>query len=353
MDAQELGAVGQGLGFQAGEQGLEPFEGGSVLADPDEFYAAEPGRAVGPRAQVPDVLEDRGPGRDADARADQHGDFVVEDVFGGRAVGPVDAQGGHLLPVLQRDLVHAHRVEGVEVLGLGRAGAESVAQGPREVAHLPHVHADVRVEGAGGDGEGVPLRGGHRGDVEHQPLARFVFHAGLGELDLDRVVGVADHFGDLGRPPRVDLAVDALDEVDAAAPELPAPAFVTDAMLPEIVAGERRERRFGVSDEAAGRVRVEPEEEGDEEVVRVPERFEGLLADLCVGGGVHQQHAKEHDMPGDPADLGVVDLHGGFGSELGALDVEEVDIMRADVDDGEDEDRVGHLAMEPDIFIQR
>lgn len=36
---------------------------------------------------------------------------------------------------------------------------------------------------------------------------------------------------------------------------------------------------------------VEAEEEGDEEVVRVPEGFERLLSDFGVRGGVHEEHA--------------------------------------------------------------
>lgn len=86
---------------------MEPFEARRVLADPDEFDAAEAARGVGGCAQVPDVFEDAGPGGDADARADEDGDFVVEDVFGGGAVRAVDADRRHGLVVLQRDLVDA------------------------------------------------------------------------------------------------------------------------------------------------------------------------------------------------------------------------------------------------------
>ena len=187
---------------------------------------------------MPDVFQDAGPGGDADAGADQHGDVVVEDVFGGGAVRPVDADGRHGLPVRERDLVHAHGVEGVEVFGLGGAGAQGVAQRPREVAHLPHVDRDVRVEGAGGDGEGVPLRGGDAGHVDEEPLAGLVAHAGFAELDFQRVVRVSDHFEDGRRAPAADFPVDPLAEVDAAAPELPAPALVAEAVGPEGFAGE-------------------------------------------------------------------------------------------------------------------
>lgn len=108
---------------------------------------------------MPDVLEDGGPGSDADAGADEDGDFVVEDVLGGGAVGPVDTEGGHFLAVLQGDFVHAEGVEAFEVFGLRGAAAEGVAEGAGEVADLPDVDADVGIEGTGGDCEGVPLRG--------------------------------------------------------------------------------------------------------------------------------------------------------------------------------------------------
>lgn len=328
VDAQELRRAlrvgrGRGLGLEAGEQRLEPFEGGGVLADPDELDAAQARGRVGPGAQVPDVFEDGGPGRDADAGADEDGDLVVEDVFGGGAVGAVDAQARHLLPVLERDLVHAHGVEGVVVFGLGGAGAEGVAEGAGEVADLPDVHADVGVKGTGGDGEGVPLGGGDGGDVEHEPLAGFVFHGGFGELYLHGIIGVADDFDDLSRTPRVDLAVEALEQVDAAAPELPAPALVADAVVPEVGAVERGVGMGAVADEALGGVGVEADEEGDEEVMGVPEGLEGLLPDFGMRGGVHHQHAEEHDVPCDATSLSVVDADGSVRSDLSPFDIEE------------------------------
>ena len=37
---------------------------------------------------------------------------------------------------------------------------------------------------------------------------------------------------------------------------------------------------------------VQGEQEGNEKVMGVPERFVGLLPDLSMGSGVHQQHAQ-------------------------------------------------------------
>ena len=136
---------------------------------------------------MPDVLEDGGPGRDPDAGADQDGDLVLEHVLGRSAVGSVDADLRHLLPGLERDLVHAHGVHLVVELGLGLACAEGVGEGAGEVADLADVDGDVRVEGAGCDGEGVPLVFGDGGAVDEEPLAGLVLHRRFAELDLDGV----------------------------------------------------------------------------------------------------------------------------------------------------------------------
>lgn len=112
MDAQELFVIGSahGLGFERREQRLEPFERGSVLADPDEFDAAKTLGRVGAKAHVVDGLENRGPGSDTNTGTDEHGDFVLENVLGRCSVRSVDAERRHLLAVLKSDFVHAHGV---------------------------------------------------------------------------------------------------------------------------------------------------------------------------------------------------------------------------------------------------
>ena len=67
---------------------------------------------------MPDVLEDRCPGGDADTGTDEHGDFVVEDIFGGSTIGSVDADARHALAGLESDFVHAHGVKAVVFFGL-------------------------------------------------------------------------------------------------------------------------------------------------------------------------------------------------------------------------------------------
>lgn len=84
---------------------------------------------------------------------------------------------------------------------------------------------------------------------------------------------MADDFCDFGAAAGVDFAVEALDEVNAAAPELPAPAFVADAVIPEGLACKRGEGQLGsiIADETAGGVGVESEEERNKEMMRIPE----------------------------------------------------------------------------------
>lgn len=182
---------------------------------------------------------------------------------------------------------------------------------------------DVIVKGARSDGEGVPLRRGDVGDVEEQPLTRFVFHARFRELDFHRVVRVANHLGDVRGPARGDFAVDALREVDASTPQFPAPPFVADAVVPKRRAGERGEGFLGVAHEAAGCVGVEGEKERDEEVMGVPERFVRLLPDFGMGGGEHQQHTEEHDMSRNATGFRVVYLHRRHGSQFVPFHVEK------------------------------
>lgn len=68
---------------------------------------------------------------------------------------------------------------------------------------------------------------------------------------------------------------------------------------------------------------IHSQEEGDEQVVGIPERLERLLANSMMGSGVHQQHAEEHDVAGDTTGLSVVDLYGKDRSNLGSLNIEE------------------------------
>ena len=134
---------------------------------------------------------------------------------------------------------------------------------------------------------------------------------------------MSDNLDNLRLPPRTNFAVETLNQVDAAAKQLPAPALVADAVVPEVGTGKGRPWIGGVTHEAAGSVGVHAEQEGNEEVMRIPKRLVRLLANLVVSGRVHEQHAEKHDVPGNAAGLAVVNLHGPFRPYLRLFDIEE------------------------------
>ena len=255
-----------------------------------------------------DGLENRGPGRDTDTGTDEDCDFVLEDVLCRGSVGTVNAESGHLLTVLKRNLVHAHGVELVVKLGLRLTSAESISKSAGEITDLTDVNRNVRVIGAGGNGKWMPLVVTDIRAVEEKPLSRLVLHAGLGELNLNSIcsllvglfdkrsrilltVWVANDLDNLGLAPATNLTVQTVHEVQAAAYKLPSPSLVTNAVGPEVVVIKGRKGLCSVTHEAAGCVCVHAEQERDEEVVRVPKRLERLLSDPVMGCGVDQKHA--------------------------------------------------------------
>ncbi len=72
---------------------------------------------------------------------------------------------------------------------------------------------------------------------------------------------------------------------------------------------------------------VESEQEWNEQMMGVPERLVRLLANLVVRGGVHEKHAKEHDMARDTSSFCVMNLDSGDLSNLRSLNVEEAAVV--------------------------
>jgi len=136
-----------------------------------------------------------------------------------------------------------------------------------------------------------------------------------------------DDTGDLGLADGTNLTVQTLKEIEATCPELPSPSQIPNAVFPVILTGKGRNRGSGVAHEAANRVGVKADEERDEQMVRVPERLERLLSDAMVGGRVHQEHAKKHDMPSHTTGLDVVNLNGRNRTNLGFLDIIEAEML--------------------------
>jgi hypothetical protein len=134
---------------------------------------------------------------------------------------------------------------------------------------------------------------------------------------------MTDDLDNLGLTPAADLTVETVKEVETATEELPSPTLITNAVSPEVLLVEWRPCGNGVSDEAAGCVCVHAEQEGNEQVVSVPESLERLLSDPVVGSGVDQEHAKQHDVSSNTTGFRVVNLKGNLRSDLYNFDVKE------------------------------
>src|SRR3569833_1431688 len=83
--------------------------------------------------------------------------------------------------------IHAHGVDLAIQLRLRHTGTNSVAECLGEVANLADMNGDVRVVGARGDGERMPLIFGHGRHLQEEPLAGLVPEGGLGELNLNDI----------------------------------------------------------------------------------------------------------------------------------------------------------------------
>ena len=98
----------------------------------------------------------------------------------------------------------------------------------------------------------------------------------------------------LGQPccsSRTDLTINPLPEIDDTRPDNEPPTLITKAVLRGIEGESRNVIRVGrITNEAAGRVSVQTYHEKEREVVCVPEGLETLIADLVVGGCIHQDH---------------------------------------------------------------
>lgn len=173
----------------------------------------------------------------------------------------------------------------------------------------------------------MPLILGDGRDLEEKPLAGLVAERGLAELDLDNIIRVTDDASDFRFAAGAHFAIETLEEVETASPELPSPAEVADAVSPVLFTSERREGIDRVSNEATSRVRVEGKEEGDEQVMSIPKRLKRLLANAGMRSRVHEHHTQQHNVTSNAACLGVVDLDGADGTNLSLFDIVKVDIV--------------------------
>lgn len=119
------------------------------------------------------------------------------------------------------------------------------------------------------------------------------------------------------RTPSAELAVRALAEVQDPRPNGEPPTHV-----PETVVGVVKwenvciSRIDAVADETTCCVRIQPEGEEKGEMVRVPERFEALVAHFSTCSCVDEEHDEKHEVSGDAAGLSVVNLKRGLLANL-------------------------------------
>lgn len=82
---------------------------------------------------------------------------------------------------------------------------------------------------------------------------------------------MSDNLDNLGFPSAANFAVEAVEQVQSTSDKFPSPSLVPNAMVPEVLSGERRKVGHSIANEAARGVRVHAKQEGNEEVMSVPE----------------------------------------------------------------------------------
>lgn len=178
-------------------------------------------------------------------------------------------------------------------------------------------------------------------------MASPIFHRRLAKLDLHGIIGMTHDFGNLGFPPGSDLTIESFAHVETSADHLPPPALIAYAMVPEILASKGPKGGHRVTYEASHGVCIEPEEEWNEQMMSVPESLERLLSYPGVGSRVHQQHTQKHDVASDSTRLSIMNLYCRDWPELSSFHIEKVDIVGADVYDGEKKHGVCTLTVKP------
>lgn len=200
----------------------------------------------------------------------------------------------------------------------------------------------------------MPLELRHIRNLDKKPLPSSVLETGLDNAKLHGPTRVNKNFGKLGRLPSPDLPPNALSEVKNARPDDESPAEVTQTVLGGIEWEACNVVRVNsVAHETTGRMRVESDHEEEREMMGVPKRLEALLADLLMSRRVHEDKDEKHEMAGDAARLGVVNLLGGDLPNLSAFDIDEVDIMSSGVHHCPERQLIGDLSVKPDIFVGR
>lgn len=162
----DLDVIVHVLGLDGEQQAPEPLETPEVAAHPEEVHLAETRLLLRVVHPVPDGLENRGERRHADARADEDGCLVFEDVFGGRPEGPVDVDARKHAAERWVDTacVGTVLVDADDLGGISTSASRPVyltskcfADSFGEVAHHTDVNGDVVLLGRAGECERMIL----------------------------------------------------------------------------------------------------------------------------------------------------------------------------------------------------
>jgi len=273
------------------QERVEPLGCTEVTDDPGEVDFGESGGFGVSEVvhAVPDRLEDGGERCYSDAGADEENGFVVEEVLGCGTEGAVDHD-------TRKDLVEGRIGLGAYNLGSVAArflvffpevASESFGEGFGEVADDADVDRDVVLFGCGGESERVPLEVADIGTVDEDVLSGTGGGLVLLDLDFDDLGRVLDDLADESTVPGADFAEDTLVDEDETTNE---PVTPEDADLEP-----RAEGRTIGFDHAPHAVELPADEEGDEEVVGVPESFEFGATTFLHGEVDHGEETGVHD----------------------------------------------------------
>lgn len=174
---------------------------------------------------------------------------------------------------------------------------------------------------------GVPLETRYLGDLDEQPLTSGVFKAGLDNPQLHSTLnddqledvhtqrtnlhttGMNEHFRQASGSSGTVFTVHTLAEVDDSGPYDESPTQVTQAMLSRVEWERGDVGGFNsITYETSGGVSEQTEHEKECQVMCVPKCLKALIANLPVGGRVHENHDEEHEMASDSSRLLVVDI---------------------------------------------
>ena len=129
--------------------------------------------------------------------------------------------------------------------------------------------------------------------------------------------GMNKDLGETGGSSCAVLTVHSLTEVDDTGPDDESPREISETMFGRVEReGGDVIRIDGVTDEAPGGMGVETKHEEKRKMMGIPEDFKSLVANLLVGGRVHKNHDKEHEVASNTAGLSVVDLLSGLLADL-------------------------------------